>query len=57
MEICQMDQGCEGFLSEMTWIHFGAKAMFITERGAFGESDYTSSDMLFSEGRPPRKAF
>lgn len=37
MELCQMDQGCEGFLSEMTWIHFGVKAMFITQRGAFGE--------------------
>lgn len=37
MEICQMDQGAKGFLSEMTWIHFGVKVMFITARGAFEE--------------------
>ena len=37
MEICWMDQGAKGFLSQMTWIHFGVKAMFITARGAFEE--------------------
>lgn len=37
MEICRMDQGAKGFLSEMTWIHFGVRVMFITARGAFEE--------------------
>lgn len=32
-----MDQGAKGLLSGMTWIHFGARVMFITARGAFEE--------------------
>lgn len=37
MESCRMDQGAKGFLSEVTWIHFGVRVMFITAQGAFEE--------------------
>lgn len=39
MEVGRMDQGAKGFLSETTWIHFGARVMFITARGAFETSN------------------
>lgn len=37
MESCRMDQGAKGFLSEVTWIHFGVRVMLITAQGAFEE--------------------